>query len=336
MTTITAAATYPVAAPFVTTPSYSGTFIPALWSGKLNAKFYNATLFSEIANTAWEGEIAGIGDTIVINNIPDITIQQYVVGTSLTYQVPTPNTLTMVVDQGQYFAFQVNDLLDLQSKPSLVDTFTNDAAMQMKVRIDSQVLYNAVFNTAYATQATGNFGAVAGKNSLAFNLGTDLSPVALTAANILDVITRLSAVLDEQNVPESDRWLVIDPTTRQMLMNSNLGQAQFMGDAESVVRSGFIGIIDRFKVYVTNNMPRAAAGFSFKSADGLTGGSVLASTPKRRAIYAGHKTAITFASQMTKMETVRNPYDFGDYIRGLNVYGHKLVKPESLAVAIVN
>ena len=335
MTTITAAATYPVAGSFVTTPSYSGTFIPALWSGKLNAKFYNATLFTEIANTAWEGEISGIGDTIIINNIPDITIQPYTPGTNLTYQVPTPNTLTMIVDQGQYFAFQVNDLLDLQSKPNLVDTFTNDAALQMKVRIDSQVLYNTVFNTAYATQATGNFGATAGKNSQSYNLGTDTSPVALTSSNVLQLITSLSAVLDEQNVPESDRWLAIDPTTRQVLMNSNLGQAQFMGDSESMIRSGYIGIIDRFKVYVTNNMPRGAAAQTFKSADGLTGGSVSGSAVKRRAIFAGHRTAISFASQMTKMETVRNPNDFGDYIRGLNVYGHKLVKPEGLAVAVV-
>ena len=336
MSTITAAATYPVQGAFNTNPAMSGTFIPALWSGKLNAKFYNATLFGEIANTAWEGEISGIGDTIIINNIPDIAIQPYQAGQALSYQVPTPNTLTMVVDQGQYFAFQVNDLMDLQAKPNLVDTFTNDAALQMKVRIDSQVLYNTVFNPTYATLSAANNGATAGKNSGAYNLGTNSAPVTLTSSNILQLITSLSAVLDEQNVPETDRFLVMDPTTRQILMNSNIGQAQFMGDEKSVLRSGKIGVIDRFSAYVTNNLPLGAAGKAFASADGLSGGATLGGALKRRCILAGHKTAITFASQMTKMETVRNPNDFGDYIRGLNVYGHKLVKPESLAVAIVN
>ena len=346
MSTITAAATFPVQGAFNTGTPYSGTFIPALWSGKLNAKFYNATVFGEIANTAWEGEISGIGDQIVINSIPSVAIQPYTAGQALTYQVPTPSTITMVVDQGQYFAFQVNDLMAMQSKPNLVDTFTNDAAMQMKVRIDSQVLYNTVFNANYSsgqfngsstafTSRTDNVGATAGVNSGAYNLGTNTSPVVLTPANILQVITSLSAVLDEQNIPETDRWLLIDPTTRQTLMNSNLGQAQFMGDSESVIRNGKLGVIDRFTAYVTNNLPKGAVTTNWTSADGLTGGGALGGAVKRRCIIAGHKTAMTFASQMTKMETVRNPNDFGDYIRGLNVYAHRLVKPEAMAMAIV-
>jgi hypothetical protein len=336
MSTVTPGATIGVQGAFNTNPAYSGSFIPALWSGKLNAKFYTATVFGEIANTAWEGEISGIGDTIVINNIPDIAIQPYTPGQALNYQVPQPNTITMVVDQGQYFAFQVNDLLTMQSKPNLVDTFTNDASMQMKVRIDSSVLYNLLFNSTYGTIAAANAGAAAGKNSAAYNLGTASAPVTLTASNILALITSMSAVLDEQNVPETDRWLLIDPTTRQILMNSNIGQAQFMGDAQSVLRNGKIGMIDRFNVYVTNNLPRGAAGTNWTSADGLLGGGTLGGALKRRCVVAGHKTAMTFASQMTKMETVRNPNDFGDYIRGLNVYAHKLVKPEGVALAVVN
>ena len=342
MSQITPQATFPVTGAFNTATPYSGTFIPALWSGKLNAKFYNATVFGEIANTAWEGEISGLGDTVVINNIPTISIQPYQAGTNLTYQVPTPNTITMVVDQGQYFAFQVNDLLAMQSKPALVDVFTDDAAMQMKVKIDGQVIYNVLFNSSYNTNSAGvsflngpNQGTNAGVNSGAYNLGTNSAPVTLTAANVLSVITSLSAVLDEQNVPETDRWLLIDPTTRQVLMNSNLAQAQFMGDSESAVRNGKIGMIDRFMVYVTNNLPRGAAGQYFASSDGLLGGGALAGAVKRRALIAGHKTAITFASQMTKIETVRNPNDFGDYIRGLNVYGQRLVKGEAVALAVV-
>ncbi len=139
-----------------------------------------------------------------------------------------------------------------------MDVFTNDAAMQMKIAVDTDVLLGT-FNQGAAT----NQGATAGKISASFNLGTDLAPVTLTAANILQSITALSSVLDEANVPETDRWLVIGPTERQILMQSNLAQAQFMGDPSSILRNGKIGMIDRFTVYVSNLLPRAAAGQSY-------------------------------------------------------------------------
>lgn len=330
MATLTPAALYPVAAPFNTTPSYSGTFIPTLWSAKMNAKFYKATVFGEIANKNWEGEINNLGDKLIINNVPNLNISNYTAGTNLTYQVPTPSTVELNVDKGKYFAFQVNDVLEYQSKPKLIDTFSGDAAEQMKISIDSTVIFNT-FTQAVAA----NRGATAGVNSGSYNLGTDTAPVTLTGANILPLITSLSSVLDEQNVPESDRWLLIDPATRQFLMQSNLAQAQFMGDDTSMIRNGKIGKIDRFTVYVSNNLPRGAAGFTYASGDGTEGNTTSAGTAKRRAIIAGHTSAIAWAASMTKMETVRNQNDFGDYIRGLNVYGYSVVKPDAMAYAVV-
>jgi hypothetical protein len=326
------AAIYPVAAPFNTNPSYSGTFIPQLWSSKLNAKFYKATIFGEIANTNWEGEIKAMGDKIVINNIPSLTINSYSAGTALTYEVPTPNTINMNIDKGRYFAFQVNDVLAYQAQPKLMDVFTNDASMQMKIAIDSNVIYNT-----FSGAAAANWGATAGVSSTSYNLGTTGTPLQLTTGNVLATLTALGGVLDEQNIPDTDRWLVIDPATRQLLMSSNLAQAQFMGDASSIVRNGRIGTIDRFTVYVSNNLPKmAASGVVWISGDG-TETSIAGTTNanKRRLLLAGHKSAISFASQMTKMETVRNPNDFGDFARGLNVYGYLTTKPEGLTYAIV-
>lgn len=308
----------------------SGAFIPTLWSSKLNAKFYKATVFGEIANTNWEGEIKGIGDKIVINNIPTLTINSYSVGTSLTYEVPAPSTVELAIDQGKYFAFQVNDVIVHQSQPKLMDMFSNDASMQMKIAIDSTVLYNS-----FSDAAAANKGATAGAQSASYNLGTDTAPITLTASNVLSTITSLAAVLDEQNVPETDRWLLIDPATRQLLMQSNLAQAQFMGDSQSIMRNGRIGSIDRFTVYVSNNLPRGAATKTWASGDGSEGNASGSSEAKRRAIIAGHKSAISFASQVTKVETVRNPNDFGDYVRGLNVFGYATVKDTSLAYAVV-
>lgn len=307
----------------------SGSFIPTLWSAKLNQKFYKATVFGEIANTSYEGEISGMGDKVVINNRPDITINDYQVGTSLSYQVPTPSTVELPIDRAKYFAFQVNDVVAHQAQPKLMDMFSDDASMQMKISIDSSVLLGtATKQGIWNDVPAANQGATAGAISGGYPLGTATAPITLTAANVLATLTALAGVLDEQNIPETDRWLVIDPLTRQILMQSNLAQAQFMGDDKSMVRNGKIGMIDRFTVYVSNQLPKAAATQDYF-------GAVAAGTAKRRLILAGHKSAVTFASQMTKMETVRNPSDFGDYIRGLNVYGWKTIIPTGLASALV-
>lgn len=327
-------AVFPANAPFNTNPSYSGTFIPAVWSAKLNAKFYAASVYGDIANTDWQGEISSMGDKVIINTAPTISVSDYAAGTNLNYQVPTPETQELLIDKGKYFAFQINDVLEYQAKPNLMDMFANDAAEQMRIAIDSTVIYNTFFGGAAA-----NKGATAGVKSSAYNLGTDATPITLTPTNVLQKILELASVLDEQNVPDSDRYLVIDPYTRALLFQSNLAQAQFMGDATSVVRNGKIGTIDRFTVYVSNQLPKGAAGTATPWVSGNGSENSVTTTgtvAKRRALIAGHKSAMTFASQITKMETIRNPNDFGDYIRSLNVFGYKVVKPESLALAVVN
>ncbi len=337
MSTVTPGAVTPVGGSFNTNPAYSGTFIPTIWSAKLNAKFYTASTFADICNRDWEGDIKNIGDKVIINNIPDLVIADYVVGGNLSYQTPRPNTIEMALDRAKYFAFNVADVLEYQSKPNLMDMFSSDAAEQMRIVIDSTCIYRT-FNQG----AAANRGATAGVRSGSFNLGTDTSPITLNstagdASNVLTKILQMASVLDEQNVPESGRWLVIDPATRTLLMNTNLAQAQFMGDDKSMVRNGMIGTIDRFKAYVSNNLPYKAASASvWTSGDGSETSVAGSSHGTRvRAIIAGHTSAIAFANQMTKTEQLRNPTDFGDLVRGMNVFGHKVVKPESLALMIV-
>lgn len=325
-------AVFPVSAPFNTNPSYSGAFIPTVWSAKLNAKFYKASVYGEIANTDWQGEISGMGDKVVINTAPTITVSPYTAGTNLTYQVPTPDTVELLIDKGFYFAFQINDVLAYQAKPDLMDMFAADAAEQMRIKIDSTILYNT-----FTQAAAANKGATAGAQSGSYNLGTDASPITLTATNVVQKVLELASVLDEQNVPDSDRWLIIDPATRALLFQSDLAKVYATGDDTSPVRNGKIGMIDRFTVYVSNNLPKGTAGTAtpWVSGDGSENSVTTSGTvAKRKAIIAGHKSALTFASQVTKMETVRNPNDFGDYIRSLNVFGYKVVRPEAMALLI--
>jgi hypothetical protein len=346
MATVTPAAVTPINAQqwavsnYVSAPSptYSGTFIPTLWSGKLAKKFYNTTIFGDIANTDWQGEISNLGDKVIINTIPTLHTKEYKVGQQLEYEVPSPETITLQIDKARYFGINVNDIMEFQSKPNLMEMFTNDASTQMKLYIDKDVIHSSFFDSvgAWKTSLTGkdavwtkNMGANAGAISGAYNLGTDTAAVSLTAANILSYITMLSTVLDEANVPEEGRYLVITPQERQLLMMSNLAQAQFMGDPKSILRNGKIGTIDRFSVYLSNQLPRADAA---KAWDNTTAS---ADAVKRHLIFAGHKTGISFASQITKMETLQNPNDFGHLVRGLQVWGNQVTQGQCLAPMVV-
>ena len=328
------AAVYPVQSPFNTNPSYSGAFIPTLWSGKLLAKFYQNTMLSEIANTDYEGELKNQGDTIRIRLAPSISISDYTVGQNLSYEVPTPIFQDMQVNKGKYFGVQVNDVLAYQSDMNLMNMFTEDAAKQLKIAIENEVFFNCMVTEG---PAAANEGATAGAISAAYNLGTDVTPIdQATPENVLKGILRMSTVLDEQNVPEDGRWLVISPFDRHLLMQSNIAQAYFTGDAQSTIRSGKIGMLDRFTVYVSNLLPRGAAGKALVAGltDPATGGAV-SSAKARRLMVAGTKAAMSFAMTVNKTEPLRNQTDFGDIVRGLAVYGRKTVKPEALVTAIV-
>ena len=326
--------TYPVQAPFNTNPAYSGSFIPTLWSGKLLAKFYQNTMMSEIFNTDYEGELKNQGDTIRIRLAPSINISDYTAGMNLNYEVPTPIFQDMQVNKGKYFGVQVNDVLAYQSDMNLMNMFTEDAAKQLKIAIENEVFFNS-----FVTEGpdAANEGATAGAISASYNLGTDTAPInQATAENVLNAILRMSSALDEQNVPEDGRWLVISPFDRHLLMQSNIAQAYFSGDAQSTIRSGKIGMLDRFTVYVSNLLPKGAAGKALVPGltDPATGGTV-SNAKARRTMIAGTKHAVSFAMTVNKTEPLRNQTDFGDIVRGLAVYGRKTVKPEALVVAQV-
>jgi hypothetical protein len=240
----------------------------------------------------------------------------------------------MQVNKGKYFGVQVNDVLAYQSDMNLMNMFTEDAAKQLKISIENEVFFNS-----FVTEGpdAANEGATAGKISAAYNLGTDIAPInQATAENVLNAILRMSSALDEQNVPEDGRWLVISPFDRHLLMQSNIAQAYFSGDSQSTIRSGKIGMLDRFTVYVSNLLPKGAAGKALVAGltDPATGGAV-SDAKARRTMIAGTKHAVSFAMTVNKTEPLRNQTDFGDIVRGLAVYGRKTVKPEALVVAQV-
>jgi len=314
-------------------PQYSAStagakFIPEIWSGKLQVKFYKSTVLGEITNNDWEGEIKGQGDKVHIRSIPTITIRDYTKGQNLTNEVPESTPIELTIDKGNYFSVVVDDVDAVQADVKLMDMFTNDASTQMKIKIDGSVLQNA-----YVDAASANKGATAGAISGDINLGTANAAVALTKDGasstraVLDLITDMGTVLDEQNVPEEGRWLVITPWIASLIKKSDLRQAYLTGDDVSPLRNGKLGQIDRFTLYVSNNLKQVNdnAGTTNSTADDFKG----------TYIMAGTRDAISFASQITNVETLRAQSTFGNIVRGLNVYGFKVVKPEALVTAYV-
>jgi len=290
-------------------PQYSGNFIPEIWSGKLIENFYDATVLAAISNTDYEGEIRQYGDTVNIRTTPEITIRTYTKGQTLQVENPDKPKLQLLIDKGEYFSCIEDDVDKVQSDIALMDTWSKDASERMKIKIDQRVLTDLLPDIA-----STNKGSTAGRITGNIDLGTTGTPVAITKSNVLDYIVDLGTVLDEANCPEAGRFLVIPAKMAGMIKKSDLKDASITGDSMSVIRNGRLGMIDRFTIYMSHNLSVSSGKFS---------------------LVAGHKMGFTFASQMTNMETIRSESTFGNIVRGLQVYGYKVVKPEALAQGIV-
>jgi hypothetical protein len=267
----------------------NGNFIPEIWSMKMQAKFYASTVIGAIANHDWEGEIKGQGSKVIIRSIPTITIGDYGTGGTIDYQDLTDDKIELLIDKAKYWAFKVDDVDEAQADIAIVNKSTQDAAEQMKITVDQDVLGN-VYSDASNTLAT----------------------TIVTASNVIGWIIDAGTKLDEANVPEGGRWLVIPPWIGAFIKQSDLKGANVTGDSVSPLRNGLLGQIDRFTVYTSNNLA-------------LTG--VAASGTYH--CMAGTNHFISFASQFVRTDTLRLQNSFGDALRGLKVYGYKATKPEA-------
>ena len=291
-------------------PAYTGNFIPEIWSGKLIENFYDATVLAAISNTDYEGEIRNMGDTVNIRTTPEITIQTYVKGQTLSVENPDKAKLQLIIDKGEYFACVEDDVDQVQADVNMMDMWSKDASERMKIKIDQRVLTDLLPDVS-----ANNKGQTAGAISGNIDLGVAGTPEALTTSNVIGKIVDMGTVLDEANCPEGDRFLVIPAKMAGLIKQSDLKDASITGDGSSPLRNGRLGMIDRFTVYVSHNLKKTSGG--------------------EFSVIGGHKMGFTFASQMTNMETIRSETTFGNIIRGLQVYGYKVVKPEALATMIV-
>jgi len=321
--TVSASQYYDAAA--APTPAYSGTFIPTLWSSKLIEKFYNATVLNVMANTDYEGEIKAQGDQVNIRTRPTLTINDYQAGQELAVQRPTSNIVSLNIDKGKYWNAIVDDVMETQSDINMMNIWAEDASEQMKITIDTDVLSN--IGTGIDALNQGNTaGAISGNLQLGVTNGTTNGSTAVqivangggdgstSIRNAVDFIVDLNQALDEQNIPETGRYVILPAWFCNRIKTGVLKDASISGDSTSILRNGRVGMIDRTTIYVSNLLPKNQLEWT---------------------VFAGHTHGLTFASQITKMETIRAERTFGNMMRGLQVYGYQVVDGTGLVMGVV-
>ncbi|URJ61199.1 P22 phage major capsid protein family protein [Paenibacillus polymyxa] len=269
-------------------------FIPTIWSARLNENLKKNLVYGNVVNTDYEGEIKGQGSTVKINSIGAITIGNY----DIVAGIGNPQELdatqkTLVIDQAKYLNFQVDDVDAAQANVNLLDGGIVEASYGLANVVDQ---YLAGFYTEVKAENT---------------IGNDTTPIIPTKDTAYDLLIDLGVLLDENNVPESERFVVVPAWYYGLLLKD----ARFTKDP-NIIRTGYVGDIDGMTVYKSNNVPN-------------TGGA-------KYKIIAGHKSAISFAGQVDSVEAFRPEKQFSDAVKGLQVFGAKCTKPEALAVLTAN
>ena len=296
----------------------SGNFTPQIFSQKVQKFFRRASVVEDITNTDYAGEIENFGDTVKIIKEPTITVADYARGTAVSTQDLADDQITMTVDQGSYFAFKVDDIEERQSHVNFEALATSSGAYSLKKNYDYNVL-KFIYDNA---------------STSAGDTGTDASPIDGDAATdtLSDVVSAAKKVLDKNDVPEENRWLVAPPEFFEQLRKSGakLSDQSVMADGgASQIRNG--KVTDRplfgFNMYSTN-------------AIAVSGGSVSANTfgsagANEYAFLYGHSSAIATANHIAKTELIRDPDSFADIVRGLHVFGRKILRDDAVYSGVI-
>lgn len=334
----------------------NGNFSPTIFSQKAQLAFRKSAVSEDITNSSYFGEIANYGDSVRIIKEPEISIRDYARGKQVTPQELEDDDYTLVIDQANEFAFQLDDIEQAHSHVDFMDMAADRAAYRIKDVYDEDVLgYMTGFEKVSGSWAarTTSPGTLADENAdldellAAHKLYADSWASGAGAtdgivmgvdgtydATPLQIINRFNRLFNELSVPKEGRWVVVDPVFCEFLLdeNSKLVNADYnVGQGEGLNNGKVMaGKIRGFRLYESNNLPYLG-----------TGPSTIASTGTRDAsnvgfIVAGHDSAVATASQINKTESFRSQNTFADVVRGLHMYGRKILRPEALIRAAYN
>ena len=274
-------------------------FIPEIWSARLLDHLDKVHVYAGLMNRDYEGDIKAYGDTVHINQLGAITISDYSGSDLADPQELDGTQQNLTIDQAKYFNFQVKDIDNAQSNPKLVDAAMVRASYDMNDVID-QYLAGLLLAGVDAGNA----------------VGSDASPVTPTSANAYDYLVDLSVKLGECNVPMYGRWVVIPPWYHGLLLKDPRFVGNGTGYNQAVLQGGLVGEAAGFQIHLSNNVPN-------------TGGA-------KYKILAGTNAAGAYAEQLVELEAYRLEKNFSDAVKGLHVYGAKVLEGKGLAVLTAN
>ena len=274
------------------------TFIPEIWSGRLLATLKKSLVYAgpSVVNRNYEGEIAQMGDTVHINNVGNPTIATYVKGTTdVTPEVVTSAESQLLVDQAKYFAFEVDDIDTRQAAGDVIGETMIQAAYGLRDVADKYVA--ALYTGAQAKNALGTVGITTGDKAY---------------TNLI----KLGVKLDEANVAQEGRWVIVPPWFHGLLLDNTKFVSSGALPADQRLRNGQVGEAAGFAILKSNNVPIP--------------------TGDDYGVMAGTSSAITYAEQINKTEAFRPQSSFSDAIKGLHLYGAKLVRADGIATLVAS
>lgn len=278
-------------------------FKPEIWSALLLDALRNSLVYAQpqLVNRNYEGEISSQGQSVHITTIGDPTIQDYTPGTTVTYEdIETAGT-DLVIDQGKFFAFKIDDVDKAQALTNPMTQMAQNAAYGLRDKADAYVA--ALYTGAASNNVLGSTGAP---------INTFTAPTDAYSK----VLVPLRTKLNRANVPKEGRYVVGSPEfIGSMLNDDRFVKVDASGTSEGL-RNGMVGRAAGFDILESNNTPNPTGDI--------------------QVIQAGYPGAITYAEQILETEALRLQTTIADAIRGLHVYGAKLLRPTGIAVAFID
>ena len=334
----------------------NGNFSPIIYSKQVQVAFRKASIVEAITNSDYFGEIANMGDSVKVIKEPEITVKEYARGTTITPQDLDDEEFSLTIDKANYFAFKVDDIEEAHSHINFQQLASDRAAYRLSDQYDQDVLgylsgfkqsaihsapdtANTTVNGAKAVSTAGSDELLSSMKIMADSFGGSSSnAIGIQAraggatsaapgsgnANPLQIVARMARLLDQQNVDTNNRWLVVDPVFIEVLKDedSRLLNSDFGGTG---LQNGLVlNNLHGFKVYMSNNLPSVGTGPS------TTGGT---NASNFGVLVAGHSSSVATAEQINKTETYRDPDSFADIVRGMHLYGRKILRPEAISTA---
>ena len=342
----------------------NGNFSSIIYSKKTQNAFRKATVVGDITNSDYFGEIASQGDTVKIIKEPEISVSAYARGTTVSAQDLDDEDFSLTIDKANYFAFKMDDIEESHSHVNFMQLATDRAAYRLADQYDQEVLgylsgykqsalhsaadtVNDQVNGSKAVSTAGSdellssmklkkgdFGNIttssAGDHSIpvAARLpGATALPTATVSPAM--IVSRMARLLDQQQVDTSGRWVVLDPIMLEILRDEDSRLLQTDWGESGGLRNGLVlKNFHGFRVYTSSNLPAVGTGA------GTTGSAN--QNANYGVIVAGHDSAIATAEQINKTETYRDPDSFADIVRGMHLYGRKILRPEGIVTAKYN